>query len=86
MHLKNGLTWMTLATPGPTHQDDLKRCDVHLAYMGCGLCVELIEREVLLEIVESLDKTTSIVIGELTASEEKAINHKVKTGLGVGIW
>ena len=53
--------------------------------MGCGLYVELIEHETLLEIVETSDTTTSILIGELTVSEEKAIDNVVKLGLGVGI-
>ena len=78
MSLKNGLTWTTLASPGQTHHDDLKKCEVHLAYMGGGLYVELIELETPLEIVETSDKTTSILIGELTASEEKAIDDVVQ--------
>ena len=33
----------------------------------------------------STDKTTSIIIGELTTTEEKAIDEVVKLGLGVSI-
>ena len=44
------------------------------------------EQETSLKIVESSDQTTSIVIGKLTATEEKAIDDVAKTRLGVGVW
>ena len=83
--MKNRHTWLTLAKTGPTHADDLKICDIHLTYVRQGLDVELIECDIPLQIVESMDNTMSIVIGELTATEEKAIDDVVKTSLGIGI-
>ena len=81
----DGQAWSTLAEMGPSHLDDLDHCELHLAYAGQGLFIELIECTIPLKIVESTDKTTSIIIGELTTTEEKAIDEVVKLGLGVGI-
>ena len=85
VHLKDGHTWSMLAEAGPSHSDDLDHSELHLAYTGQGLFIELIECTIPLKIVESTDKTTSIIIGELTTTEEKAIDEVVKLGLGVGI-
>ena len=84
-HLKDRQTWMTLAQSSSTHSDNLKHCNVHLACVGRGLYIKLIECEIPLEIVENTKEVTSIIIGELTSTEEKAIDEVVKLGLGVGI-
>ena len=85
VHLKDGLTWSTLAQKGADHSEDLKCCEIHLAYVGRGLYIELIKQEVPLKIVESTTTTTSVIIGELTSTEEKANEDVVKLSLGVGI-
>ena len=85
VHLKDGQTWTTLANPNPNHSDDIKCCEIHLVYVGRGLFIELIEHENPLEIVENTEETTSIIISELTSTEERAIDEVVKLGLGVGI-
>ena len=85
VHLKDGQTRMMLANPGLNHSDDIKHCEIHLAYVGRGLFIELIEHENPLEIVENTEETTSIIISELTSTEEKAIDEVIKLGLGVGI-
>ena len=34
VHLSNGQIWTTLATTRQTHSEDLKKCDIHLIYVG----------------------------------------------------
>ena len=45
VHLHNGAIWTTLKTSVDDHEELLKRCPVHLAYLGMGIFVELIKRE-----------------------------------------
>ena len=47
--------------------------------------MELTEHDVPLVIVEVMDKNTSIVIGELSATDKKSIDEVMKTGLGFGL-
>ena len=58
---------------------------MHLAYIGRGLFIELTEHAVPLMITERTASTTSLVIGELSATEECTIEDMMKTGLGVGL-
>ena len=37
VHLRNGLVWSTLDKVSDDHYTDLKKCDLHLCYVGCGL-------------------------------------------------
>ena len=76
---------VNVSSRGLSHSDDLDRCELHLAYAGRGLFIELIECTTPLKIAESTDKTTSIIIAELTTTKEKTIDEVVKLGLGVGI-
>ena len=85
VHLANGQIWTTLATLSGAHSTDLQKCDLHLAYIGRGLFIELTERAVPLMIVETTESTTALVIGELTATEECTIEDMMKTGLGIGL-
>ena len=48
-----------------------KKCDVHVAYLGMGQFVELVEWDKPLEIATETDKTRSIVIGELSTLPPK---------------
>ena len=50
VHLKDGLTWSTLAQKGADHSEDLKCCEIHLTYVGRGLYIELIKQEVPLKL------------------------------------
>ena len=54
VHLGNGKTWSTLAKQGKTHHENLNHCDLHLAYVGRGLFVELLPRDILLQIVADM--------------------------------
>ena len=47
--------------------------------------MELIKQDVSLVIVEVTDKHSTIIIGELSAVEEKSIDAVMKTGLGIGL-
>ena len=71
--------------PSGVHSTDLQKCDLHLAYIGRGLFIELTECAVPLMITETTESTTSLVIGELSATEERTIEDVMKTGLGVGL-
>ena len=53
VHLGNGKTWTMLAKQGKTHED-LNHCDMHLAYVGRGLFVELVPRDIPLQIVTDM--------------------------------
>ena len=64
-HLHNNLIWSTLASIDTNHLDDLHKCDIHLCYLGRGLFMELIERDVPLQILDDKPNTQSIVIDEL---------------------
>ena len=57
VHLRNGLVWSTLDQLTNDHYEDLKKCDLHLCYIGCSLFIELIMREKPLELShDSLQK------------------------------
>ena len=70
VHLHNNLIWSTLASIDTNHLDDLQKCDIHLCYLGRRLFMELIERDVPLQILDDKPNTQSIVIGELTIEED----------------
>ena len=78
VHLANGQIWTMLAMLSGAHSTDLQKCDLHLAYIGRGLFIELTEHVVPLMIVET-ESTTSLGIGELTASDEDGSGHRVNS-------
>ena len=41
IHLRNGNIWTTMETSNMDHDDLMKDCDVHLAYLGNGLFSEI---------------------------------------------
>ena len=43
VQLKDGFIWMTLSKLSDDHAEDLKKCSVHLCYLGRGIFIELIE-------------------------------------------
>ena len=43
VHLKDGFIWMTLSKLLDDHAEDLKKCSVHLCYLGTGIFIKLIE-------------------------------------------
>ena len=73
VHLRHGLVWSTLEDLSQDHYADLKKCELHLCYVGRGLFVELMERETPLEIVKDTEAVQSLIIGELSTTEEQTI-------------
>ena len=69
VHLHNNLIWSTLASFGTNHLSNLQKCDIHLCYLGRGLFMELVERDIPLQILADKPDIQSIVIGELTIEE-----------------
>ena len=55
VHLANGQIWTTLATLRGVHSTDLQKCNLHLAYIGRGLFIELTECAVPLVIAETTE-------------------------------
>ena len=41
IHLRNGNIWTTMETSNVDHDEILKDCDIHLAYLGNGLFSEI---------------------------------------------
>ena len=78
VHLRHGFVWSTLEDLSQDHYVDLKKCELHLCYVGRGLFVELMERVTPLEVVKDTEAVQSLVIGELSTPEEQV-------GLGVAI-
>ena len=88
VHLGNEKTWTMLAKQGKPHHEDLNHCDMHLAHVGRSLFVELVPRDILLQIVADMATSQSVVIGEiktLTQDEVKAFEQVQKLGLGIGV-
>ena len=71
VHLANGHTWTTLAKLSGDHQKDLSWCEIHLVYVGHRLFIELTKHPVPLEIIDTSEDVTSLVIGKLTYPENK---------------
>ena len=87
VHLHNGVMWSTLAELSMEHIQDIEKCDMHLCYLGRGLFVELVKRDVPLQILDDTkDNVKSVVVGELAVKEVTTIDKKIPTGsLGVAL-
>ena len=85
VHLRHGLVWSTLEDLSQDHYADLKKCELHLCYVSRGLFVELMERKTPLEIVKDTEAVQSLIIGELSTTEEQTIRLIETAGLGVAI-
>ena len=67
VHLHDGLVWSTLQTIDNDHQTDINKCNLHLCYLGRGIFMELVKRDIPLQIADSgRTNVKSIIIGELT--------------------
>ena len=82
VHLRHGLVWSTLEDLSQDHYADLKKCELHLCYVGRGLFIELMERKTPLEIVKDTEAVQSLIIGELSTTEEQTIRLIETAGLG----
>ena len=70
LHLHNGLVWTTIESLSENHQNDLEKCDLHLCYLGRGILMELVKREVPLQVVnDNKPNVYLLIIGELTMDE-----------------
>ena len=86
VHLHNGVIWSTLAELSAEHTKDIEKCDVHLCYLGRGLFVELVKRDVPLQILDDAkDHVKSLVVCELTIKEATTVDMIIHTGLGVAL-
>ena len=85
VNLANGQIWTTLAKQSGDHKTDLQKCEIHLAHIGSGLFIELVECTVPLVVVETTEHTTSLEINELSSTEECAIDNVMKIGLSIGL-
>ena len=90
VHLKNGEYWSSLQDDPQDHDIYLERCNIHLAYIGRGIFVELemrlettefeifrVETPVRVETVE----TKTVVTGELDSNESETLKCLLQTGL-----
>ena len=73
VHLRHGQVWSTLEDLSIDHYTDLQKCDLHLCYVGRGLFVELMEQKTPLVILKNTDAVQSLIIGELSITEEHTI-------------
>ena len=86
VHLHNGLVWSTLGQFSEDHYADLTKCDLHLCYVGHGLFVELTERDKPLELAsDSTETVQSVIVGELTSTENWLLMMVLTAGLGMRI-
>ena len=68
------------------HQSDLKKCDLHLCYLGRGIFMELVKCEVPLQVVDdNKPNVHSLIIGELTTEENLTYDELSHLGLGAAI-
>ena len=80
VHTKSGI-WTTLHEEPPTQQEFIQHCNLHLRYIGCGICVELIPRRELvafqifglLEPIEVDLDSKPVAIGSLSANETETL-------------
>ena len=82
VHISNGKTWTTLNDPLENHDCILERCEYHLAYLGRGNFVKLVERQRPLIIVHSDEEVKTVEIRRLTFDEEETLNSVISKGLG----
>ena len=84
VHLKDGFIWTTLSKLLDDHAEDLKKCSVHLCYLGRGIFIKLIERETPLQVLKNTKEgIQSIVVGEIMVDELQSFDTDLSTGLGL---
>ena len=82
VHTKGGKVWMTSESLPDDHYELLKRCDFHLAYMGCCMFIDLVQHKNLLVIVDSTEDVKTVELGCLTYDESETVDSIVFKGLG----
>ena len=66
VHIKDNKIWTSMDNPTDNHQDLLDRCEFHLAYLGCGIFIELVKSQHPLIVVDSTEDIKMIELGCLT--------------------
>ena len=89
VHLEGGHYWTSLEGNPEDHDILLQKCNLHLAYLGCGNYAQLLLRTVTYEYeifgvsslnIDVVDMKPQI-IGSLTADEEATLSQLMSTGL-----
>ena len=90
VHLEGGHYWASLEENPVDHEMLPQKCNLHLAYIGCGNYVQLLLRTVTYEYeifgisspfnIDIMDMKPQI-IGSLTADEESTLSQLMTTGL-----
>ena len=79
--------WSTLENPPVSHEELIVCCELHLAYMGQGQFIELVERKHPLIMVnqdQDVDIKT-IEVGTLMFDELEMLNYVIYHGLGMAV-
>ena len=78
VHLRNGQYWSSMNEPNRNHYVNIERSHIHLAYLGHGLYIEVVERDVPLQIITGASKDL-VVLGSLCCIliQENKTWHKV---------
>ena len=90
VHLEGGHYWTSLEENPVDHDTLLQKCNLHIAYLGCGNYAQLLLRTVTYEyeifgIISPLNidiiDTKPQIIGSLTVDEESTLSQLFNTGL-----
>ena len=84
VHLRNGQYWSSMNEPNGDHYVNIECSHIHLAYLGRGLYIELVERDVPLQIITGASKDL-VVLGLLESEELSILDSAMYQGLGVGL-
>ena len=68
VQLRNGKYWTSMNESSCDHYINIERSHIHLAYLGQGLYIELVKRDVPLQIITGSSKDL-IVLGTLESEE-----------------
>ena len=85
IHISRNKIWTLMSDPPDDHDLLLKRCEYHLVFLSRGNCIELVERQQPLIIVESNEDIKTVEVGCLTFDEDEMLNSVIYRGLGRGL-
>ena len=84
IHFRNGKYWTSMNEPSCDHYINMERSHIHLAYLGCGLYIELVKRDIPLQIITGASKDL-IVLGTLESEERSILDSALNQGLGIAL-
>ena len=84
VHLRNGKYWTSMNKPSCDHYINMEHSHIHLAYLGCGLYIELVKRDLPLQIITGASKDL-IVLGTLESEERSILDSALNQGLGIAL-